>query len=143
MVDNRAAGFYGVAGAFNFKSGDISGTAAKTSDDRASQGTEYGRIDNGEEEQAVNTNKYIDNSAQLNATLNSLAMMNVASVINSKSPKYNRNADLKKLLEEAEEIVSSVKFEDKEEEKNNKKQSHHSDKEEASHDSEDDDNEYY
>ena len=112
MVDNRAAGFYGVAGAFNFKSGDISGTAAKTSDDRASQGTEYGRVDTPEEEQALNTNKYIDNSAQLNATLNSLAMLNVASVINSKMPKYNPNADLKKLLEEAEKIVSSVSPDD-------------------------------
>ena len=100
MVDNRAAGFYGVAGAFNFKSGDISGTAAKTSDDRASQGTEYGVIETPEEEQAMSTNKYIDNSAQLNATLNSLAMLNVVSVINSKLPKYNPNNDLKKLVEE-------------------------------------------
>ena len=123
MVDNRAAGFYGVAGAFNFKSGDISGTAAKTSDDRASQGTEYARVDGAEEEQAVNTNKYIDNSAQLNATLNSLAMMNVASVINSKLPKMTRNNDLKKLLEEAEKIVSSVSHEDKEE-KSKKHNSH-------------------
>lgn len=115
MVDNRAAGFYGVAGAFNFKSGDISGTAAKTSDDRASQGTEYGVVEAPEEE-SVNVNKYIDNSAQLNATLNSLAMMNVASVINSKLPKLTRNSDLKKLLEEAERIVSSVSHDDKEEE---------------------------
>lgn len=139
MVDNRAAGFYGVAGAFNFKSGDISGTAAKTSDDRSSQGTEYGRIDNAEGE-AVNTNKYIDNSAQLNATLNSLAMLNVASVINSKLPKYNRNNDLKKLLEEAEEIVSSVSL-DKDEK--NKKNQHHEDEQEKPLDEEDDDNEYY
>lgn len=139
MVDNRAAGFYGVAGAFNFKSGDISGTAAKTSDDRSSQGTEYGRIDNGEEE-AVNTNKYIDNSAQLNATLNSLAMLNVASVINSKLPKYNRNNDLKKLLEEAEEIVSSVSL-DKDEK--NKKNQHNDDKEDKSLQEEEEDNEYY
>ena len=140
MVDNRAAGFYGVAGAFNFKSGDISGTAAKTSDDRASQGTEYARIDAPEEE-AVNTNKYIDNSAQLNATLNSLAMLNVASVINSKLPKLNRNSDLKKLLEEAEEIVSSVSFD----EKNNK---HKNEEHKSEEDAEDDiideeDNEYY
>ena len=108
MVDNRAAGFYGVAGAFNFKSGDISGTAAKTSDDRASQGTEYGRIESGEEQAPV-ANKYVDNSAQLNATLNSLAMLNVASVINSKLPKYRRNPDLDKILEEAEKILSSTK----------------------------------
>ena len=140
MVDNRAAGFYGVAGAFNFKSGDISGTAAKTSDDRSSQGTEYGRIDNGEEDQAVNTNKYIDNSAQLNATLNSLAMLNVASVINSKLPKYNRNNDLKKLLEEAEEIVSSVSLD--KDEKNKKKQNHEDEQKDTLHE-EEEDNEYY
>ena len=137
MVDNRAAGFYGVAGAFNFKSGDISGTAAKTSDDRASQGTEYGRVDVGEEDQAMNTNKYIDNSAQLNATLNSLAMMNVASVINSKLPKFNPSADLKKLLEETEGIVSSVKFD----EKNDKKHKH--DEEKDSQEKEEEENEYY
>ncbi len=140
MVDNRAAGFYGVAGAFNFKSGDISGTAAKTSDDRASQGMEYGVVEAPEEEEAVNTNKYIDNSAQLNATLNSLAMMNVASVINSKLPKYNPNADLKKLVEEAEKIVSSVSLDDERDSK------HHSSDDNEEHESEhdeDDDNEYY
>lgn len=146
MVDNRAAGFYGVAGAFNFKSGDISGTAAKTSDDRASQGTEYGRVDGAEEEQAVKTNKYIDNSAQLNATLNSLAMMNVASVINSKLPKFtNRNADLKKILEEAESIVSTVKLDDDDEDNNNNKHNSNHDKEDERGSEYDDDgeDEYY
>ena len=34
MVDNRSAGFSGIGGSFNFKSGDISGTAAKTQDDK-------------------------------------------------------------------------------------------------------------
>lgn len=136
MVDNRAAGFYGVAGAFNFKSGDISGTAAKTSDDRASQGTEYGRVDAAEEEQAVNGNKYVDNSAQLNATLNSLAMMNVASVINSKLPKLTRNKDFRKLLEEAEGLISSVSLDDERESKKHENKSHHDE-------NDDDDNEYY
>lgn len=136
MVDNRAAGFYGVAGAFNFKSGDISGTAAKTSDDRASQGTEYGRVDAAEEEQAVNGNKYVDNSAQLNATLNSLAMMNVASVINSKLPKLTRNKDFRKLLEEAEGLISSVSLDDERESKKHENKSQHDE-------DDDDDNEYY
>ena len=135
MVDNRAAGFYGVAGAFNFKSGDISGTAAKTSDDRASQGTEYGRVDAAEEEQAVNGNKYVDNSAQLNATLNSLAMMNVASVINSKLPKLTRNKDFRKLLEEAEGLISSVSLDEERESKKHENKSHHDE-------DDDDDNEY-
>jgi hypothetical protein len=138
MVDNRAAGFYGVAGAFNFKSGDISGTAAKTSDDRASQGTEYGRVDGAEEEQqAVNTNKYVDNSAQLNATLSSLAMMNVASVINSKLPKYPRYPDYKKMLEEAEQLVSGISGDDEKNSRNNQKEKHR----ETNDD--DEDNEYY
>ena len=34
MVDNRSAGFFGIGGAFNFKSGDPSGTAAKMSQDK-------------------------------------------------------------------------------------------------------------
>lgn len=142
MVDNRAAGFYGVAGAFNFKSGDISGTAAKTSDDRASQGTEYGRPI-AEEEQAPVANKYVDNSAQLNATLNSLAMLNVASVINSKLPKYRRNPDLDKILEEAEVFVAGISSD---EEKGSKRFKHHQeeDADELDLDIEDeDDNEYY
>lgn len=41
MVDNRSAGFFGIGGAFNFKSGDISGTAARTQDDKMGQGGEY------------------------------------------------------------------------------------------------------
>ena len=34
MVDNRSAGFYGIGGSFNFKSGDPSGTAAKMSQEK-------------------------------------------------------------------------------------------------------------
>lgn len=141
MVDNRAAGFYGVAGAFNFKSGDISGTAAKTSDDRASQGTEYGRPI-AEEEQAPVANKYVDNSAQLNATLNSLAMLNVASVINSKLPKYRRNPDLDKILEEAEVFVAGISSD---EEKGSKRFKHQQEEDidELDIDLDEEDNEYY
>ncbi len=141
MVDNRAAGFYGVAGAFNFKSGDISGTAAKTSDDRASQGTEYGQII-AEEEQATVANKYVDNSAQLNATLNSLAMMNVASVINSKLPKYRRNPDLDRILEEAEVFVSGISSDEEKGSKHFKRQQEE-DVDELDIDLDEDENEYY
>lgn len=140
MVDNRAAGFYGVAGAFNFKSGDISGTAAKTSDDRQSQGTEYGRIVS-EDEQAPATNKYVDNSAQLNATLNSLAMLNVASVINSKLPKYRRNPQLDKILEEAEVFVAGISPDDS---KNSRHFKHQEDEDIDDIDLDDEeDNEYF
>ena len=57
MVDNRAAGFYGIGGAFNFKSGDISGTAASLQDDKQGQGNEYSRQRKGEEEQKTPVNK--------------------------------------------------------------------------------------
>lgn len=84
MVDTRSAGAFGIAGALNFKSGDISGTAAKTADDRASRGTEYYRTRKNKDEDDNNgfdNNRYMDRSAQLNATLNSLALMNVAGII--------------------------------------------------------------
>ncbi len=85
MVDNRSAGFFGVGGAFNFKSGDISGTAARTQDDKMGQGGEYFAQKKKEaEEENQEDNKYMDRSAVLRATLNSLAMMNVANVINAK-----------------------------------------------------------
>ena len=95
MVDNRSAGFFGIGGAFNFKSGDISGTAAKTQDDKMGQGGEYFAQQQSEEEDQGNSDsqKYTDRSAVLRATLNSLAMMNVANVINSR----------KKALEEQRE----------------------------------------
>lgn len=86
MVDNRAAGFYGIGGAFNFKSGDISGTAASLQDDKQGQGNEYRqqkKQDDGEHQQ-MNYSQFVDRSAQLNATLNSLAMLNVANVLNTK-----------------------------------------------------------
>lgn len=82
MVDNRSAGFFGIGGAFNFKSGDISGTAAKNQDDKMGPGTEYGEIPQKEEQ--PQTEPYVDRSAQLRATLNSLAMMNVANVLNER-----------------------------------------------------------
>ena len=94
MVDNRSAGFFGIGGSFNFKSGDISGTAAKTQDDKMGQGGEYfAQQKKSEEEENSDSQKYTDRSAVLRATLNSLAMMNVANVIDSR----------KKALEEQRE----------------------------------------
>ncbi len=83
MVDTRSAGAFGIAGALNFRSGDISGTAAKTADDRASRGTEYYRQNKDEDDNMsrFGYDNYMDRSAQLHATLNSLALMNVAGII--------------------------------------------------------------
>lgn len=107
MVDNRAAGFFGIGGAFNFKSGDISGTAAKTQDDKMGQGTEYYAQGQNEEEQNQYEFPFVDRSAQLRATLNSLAMMNVANVLNSKKRTT--------FLEEMEEFDEEKEYEENEE----------------------------
>lgn len=91
MVDNRSAGFFGIGGSFNFKGGDISGTAARTQDDKMGQGGEYFAQRKKEEEDEKQNNQYMDQSAVLRATLNSLAMMNVADVINAKKRKITLN----------------------------------------------------
>ena len=108
MVDNRSAGFFGIGGSFNFKSGDISGTAAKTQDDRQSPGMEY--FQQGvpsEDAPAFNDSHFVDRSAQLNATLNSLAMMNVANIINKNKLEKSK----------FEEKAKETKKEDKNKEK--------------------------
>lgn len=80
MVDNRTAVVVGTPGGINFKSGDISGTAARTSDDRASQGTEY-FLQEGEYQEETNNSSFIDRSTELRASLNSLALINVVSIL--------------------------------------------------------------
>jgi hypothetical protein len=108
MVDNRSAGFFGIGGSFNFKSGDISGTAAKTQDDKMGQGSEYFAQQQREEEQEIDeSEKYTDRSAVLRATLNSLAMMNVANVINARK---------KALEEQKEREQASLSDEERQEE---------------------------
>lgn len=101
MVDNRSAGFFGIGGSFNFKSGDISGTAARTQDDKMGQGGEYFAQQKREDDEPEQGNKYMDQSAVLRATLNSLAMMNVANVINAKKKKI--------ILKDDEDIDEKMK----------------------------------
>lgn len=114
MVDNRSAGFFGIGGSFNFKSGDISGTAAKTQDDKMGQGGEYfAQQRNSEEEENQDSQKYTDRSAQLRATLNSLAMMNVANVINARK---------KALEEQKEREANSNKDKDNDKKQNEQRQ---------------------
>lgn len=110
MVDNRSAGFFGIGGSFNFKSGDISGTAAKTQDDKMGQGGEYfAQQKREDDDENQDSQKYTDRSAQLRATLNSLAMMNVANVINAR----------KKALEEQRERDKNSRGSDKENKREN------------------------
>ena len=102
MVDNRSAGFYGIGGAFNFKSGDASGTAAKMSQDKYGSEAMYLPPVEGEEGEFGNI-PFVDRSALLRATLNSLAMSNVASVLNSKKHKKTVTKSINKEDEEEEE----------------------------------------
>lgn len=105
MVDNRSAGYFGISGSFNFKSGDISGTAAKLSDEKMGQGGEYFAQQKKQEEENSQENQYMDQSAVLRATLNSLAMMNVANVLNSNKRKPSLNEDEEKIARDVKEIL--------------------------------------
>ena len=121
MVDNRSAGYFGIGGAFNFKSGDISGTAAKLSDDKMGQGGEYFSQRGGEEEVPTQQqNPYMDQSAVLRATLNSLAMMNVANVLNSQ--KRKPSIDEEKVADDLKEILKLKKFQKQASENNNQEE---------------------
>ena len=84
MVDSRSLNAITPTGAFNFKSGDISGTAAKMTDEKMGQGGEYFLTENGQQEAAPLNAPYVDRSALLRATLNSLAVMNVSNILANK-----------------------------------------------------------
>ncbi len=117
MVDNRSAGFYGIGGAFNFKSGDASGTAAKMSQEKYGSEAMYLPPLEGEEEY-FHQEPYVDRSALLRATLNSLAMTNVASVLNSKRHKKTLSPiDMDEEKEDFEEEIKRLEdvFKDSEE----------------------------
>ena len=99
MVDNRSAGLIGgIAGGINFRGDDISGTAAKTADDRASQGTEYFLQDG---EQQNQENGFVDRSMELRASLNSLALLNVVSVL--------RNNRRKSIINDDEDLTERIR----------------------------------
>ena len=119
MVDNRSAGFYGIGGAFNFKSGDPSGTAAKMSQEKYGSEAMYLPPAEGEEDgENLYNEPYVDRSALLRATLNSLAMTNVASVLNANKHKKTISEILDKDDdEEAEEKSEHSDDENNEEEK--------------------------
>lgn len=110
MVDNRSAGFYGIGGAFNFKSGDASGTAAKMSQEKyGSEAMYLPPAESEEDGENMYNQPFVDRSALLRATLNSLAMTNVASVLNSKKHKKTLSA-----LDNEEEDEEEEKKEEEE-----------------------------
>ena len=116
MVDNRTSGYFGIGGAFNFKSGDISGTAAKTADDRQSPGMEYFQQQQQQEEEQQQ-NPHVDRSAQLNATLSSLAMTNIATILHKQKRKEDLSPQKPHVDKYAVEAVDADKNENKKEDK--------------------------
>lgn len=80
MVDNRSAGFFGIGGSFNFKSGDASGMANKTQDDKMGQGGEYFAQGEKQPEEEKKENIFVDRSAQLRGALDSLALLNASRI---------------------------------------------------------------
>ena len=121
MVDNRSAGFYGIGGSFNFKSGDPSGTAAKMSQDKYGSEAMYLPPAEGEEDgENLYNEPYVDRSALLRATLNSLAMTNVASVLNANKHKKTIKDILEEEKEEEEESEDEENKEPKDKKENSK-----------------------
>ena len=92
MVDNRSSGVLGIGGSFNFKSGDISGTAAKLSDEKMGPGGEYFQQEQ-QDGQTQQQEFYMDRSSLLSATLNSLAIMNASKIIKSNKLKTNKKSE--------------------------------------------------
>ncbi len=112
MVDNRGIS---PIPSFNFKSGDASGMANKMSEEKMGQGGEYFAQEMQEEEEREQKSNYQDRSAQLRASLDSLAMVNAGSIMfkkfvkekeqENKEKKQNKN---KKQSEENEENEVTV-----------------------------------
>ena len=116
MVDNRTSGYFGIGGAFNFKSGDISGTAAKTADDRQSPGMEYFQQQQKHQPQQEQE-PAVDRSAQLNATLNSLAMNNIATILQKQKRKKDFSESMQNLSNIDKPLVSEIESDKEDEEK--------------------------
>ena len=92
MVDNRSAGFFGIGGAFNFKSGDASGMANAMSDEKMGQGGEY--FAQGEEqEETRKNNEFVDRSAKLKGSFDCLAILNAANIAQIKKEQEKKKKE--------------------------------------------------
>ena len=82
MVDNRAAGFYGVTGGFDFKGANAQ--SASLGREKYGQGGEYFMQEDALPEEDAYVSPFMDRSALLRATLNSFAMFNIANILKDK-----------------------------------------------------------
>lgn len=102
MVDNR--GITSISGMFKADNA----SANKMSEEKQGQGGEYFAQEMSEEEEQIQQTPYQDRSAQLRASLDSLAVMNAGS-INFKQIKYKKKTDKEtKENTDEEEIEESV-----------------------------------
>jgi len=97
MPDDRSSGLLGGSGYIRINGMDNAGIIPgipdkKRSKDQRQQSDEDKKKENNEE---FKNSEYVDRSAQLSATLNSLAMLNVADVLKNKS-KNNTSSKTKK-----------------------------------------------
>ena len=70
-----------------------------------------------EDDNSQEQNKYMDQSAVLRATLNSLAMMNVANVLNTNKRKPELSEEEEKIVQDVKDILRVKKINDKQNEK--------------------------
>jgi len=82
LVDDRSAGFYGVSGGFDFRG--TNAQSAGLSREKYGQGGEYYAQDEQEEEE-FKESPFVDRSSLLTATLNSIAMFNIANILKNKT----------------------------------------------------------
>ncbi len=105
MVDNR--GITSISGMFKADNA----SANKMSDEKQGQGGEYFAQEMPEEEDQIQQTPYQDRSAQLRASLDSLAMMNAGS-INFKHIKYNKKTKEEKEQKDSEEEIEESVFDE-------------------------------
>ncbi len=92
MVDNRSAGFYGLAGDFRGSNAQ----SASLSREKYGNGSEYFAADYQEEQEEIKASPFVDRGSLLTATLNSLAMFNIANIIKNKTLSKAREEELNK-----------------------------------------------
>ena len=84
MADDRSSGFFGGSSFVRFNSQDtVTGIPDKKRS--RSQNSTPEKDDEEKDKEEVKTSEYVDRSAQLSATLNSLAAQNFVNVIKNKS----------------------------------------------------------
>ena len=115
MVDNRGVS---PIPSFNFKSGDASGMANKMSEEKMGQGGEYFAQEMQDEENQEEQKTYQDRSAQLRASLDSLAMANAGSMMVVKLLK-----EKERLREENEKKLKQQNKNDQEEKEKQEEES--------------------